>query len=144
MAEHFWNFTNRMRNFLHFLKCLVFMKKSWKIKNFRKVQNFPHSIWKVPKMFCHLEIHWGALGRRSIDHEISIPKNYFFLNKVYISKICASGPQIPSQCKENVFTMPCGQRHRSGGSWKLISPDCPKKKIWLAWLRFWRFCSVFP
>ena len=38
-------------------------------KKNQKVQNFSHSIWKVPKMFCHLEIHWGALGRRNIDHE---------------------------------------------------------------------------
>ena len=45
---------------------MIFMIFSWKIKNFQKVQNFSHSIWKVPKMFCHLEIHWGALGRRNI------------------------------------------------------------------------------
>ena len=44
-------------------------KKSWKIKIFHKVQKFLHSIWKVPKMFWHLEIHWGALGRRNIDHD---------------------------------------------------------------------------
>ena len=28
---------------------------SWKIENFENVQNFAHSIWKVPKMFWHLE-----------------------------------------------------------------------------------------
>ena len=48
---------------------MIFMIFSWKIQNFQKVQNFSHSIWKVPKMFCHLEIHWGALGRRNIDHD---------------------------------------------------------------------------
>ena len=50
---------------------MIFMIFSWKIKIFQKVQKFSHSIWKVPKMFCHLEIHWGALGRRNIDHEAS-------------------------------------------------------------------------
>ena len=61
---------------------MIFMIFSWKTKNFQKIQNFSHSIWKVPKMFCHLEIHWGALGRPNIDHETSVDnffKNYNFL-----------------------------------------------------------------
>ena len=58
-------------------------EKSWKIKNFQKVQNFSHSIWKVPKMFCHLEIHWGALGRRNIGHDYRWTK---FLQKVVFFK----------------------------------------------------------
>ena len=41
-------------------------EKIMKNQNFQKVQKFSHSIWKVPKMFCHFEIHWGALGRRNI------------------------------------------------------------------------------
>ena len=50
-----------------------------KNQNFQKVQKFSYSIWKVSKMFCHLEIHWGALGRRNIDHEASGEE---FLQKV--------------------------------------------------------------
>ena len=51
-------------------------EKSLKIKIFQKVQKFSHYIWKVPKNVCHLEIHWGALGRRNIDHETA-GQNFF-------------------------------------------------------------------
>ena len=54
-------------------------EKSWKIEIFQKVQNFSHSIWKVLKMFCHLEIHWGALGRRNIDREAPPRKKTHFI-----------------------------------------------------------------
>ena len=71
---------------------MIFMIFSWKIKNFQKVQNFSHSIWKVPKMFCHLEIHWGALGRRNIDHEASgvpfLQKGTFFKNNDTLAVGC--------------------------------------------------------
>ena len=66
---------------------------SWKIQNFQKIQKFSHSIGKVPKMFYHLEIHWGALGRRNIDREApAAPSDYFLFESVEIQ----DQPQNPA------------------------------------------------
>ena len=75
---------------------MIFMIFSWKIKNFQKVQNFSQSIWKVPKMFCHLEIHWGALGRHNIFPEP--PASFGFFPYVFSrSAWYAVEPQNPAQ-----------------------------------------------
>ena len=50
---------------------MIFMIFSWKIKNFQKVQNFSHSIWKVPKMFWHLERPETSAAHRRYAPETS-------------------------------------------------------------------------
>ena len=50
-------------------------EKIMKNQKIQKVQNFSQSISKVPKMFCHLEMHSGALGRRNIDNGKKTPSD---------------------------------------------------------------------
>ena len=73
-----------------FMIFMIFFMKNQKISKSLKIFVF---YLESSKMFCHIEIHWGGLGRRNIDHETSMPKLDFFKNKVYVG---ASGPHIPS------------------------------------------------
>ena len=51
-----WKSCKIMKNLNIFENFSKISEKSWKIKNFQKVQNFSHSIWKVPKTFCHYKM----------------------------------------------------------------------------------------
>ena len=64
------------------------LKNHEKPENVQKVQKFSHSIWKVPKMFCHLERPETSATQPELFLEPFASFGIFILRFLKICLIC--------------------------------------------------------